>query len=31
VEQLKLFTGTQQPPVQLMEDVVLGKVKIGSS
>ncbi|KAF6260878.1 type I 3-dehydroquinase-domain-containing protein [Scenedesmus sp. NREL 46B-D3] len=31
VEQLKLFTGTQQPPVQLMEDVVLGKVKVGSS
>jgi shikimate 5-dehydrogenase len=31
VEQLKLFTGTSQPPVQLMEDVVLGKVKVGSS
>lgn len=26
VEQLKLFTGTQDPPVQLMEDVVVGKV-----
>lgn len=26
VEQLKLFTGTQQPPVQLMEDVVVGKI-----
>lgn len=26
VEQFKLFTGSQQPPVQLMEDVVVGNV-----
>jgi 3-dehydroquinate dehydratase/shikimate dehydrogenase len=30
VEQFKLFTGSQEVPVQLMEDVVVGKIKPGS-